>query len=108
VVQLIFPRTIPSPPKEALRGLRTLFLWALVSFLGFHVNDIATEQEPTECTGVIWAFLLSPTQRVRRRDGSKIAMSSSISWKQEFSALLKHMKRRKVSIFVKEIAPVSD
>ncbi|KAJ5746837.1 uncharacterized protein N7511_008533 [Penicillium nucicola] len=48
-----------------------------------------------ECTGVIWAFLLSPTHRVRRRDGSKIAISPSISWKQEFSALFKHLQRRK-------------
>ncbi|KAJ5362552.1 hypothetical protein N7541_003396 [Penicillium brevicompactum] len=48
-----------------------------------------------ECTGVIWAFLLSPTQRVRRRDGSKIAMSSRITWKQEFAALLKHLQRKK-------------
>ncbi|CAI7583587.1 unnamed protein product [Penicillium glandicola] len=48
-----------------------------------------------ECTGVIWAVLLSPTQRVRRRDGSKIAMSSSVSWKQEFAALFKHLQRRK-------------
>jgi hypothetical protein len=56
--------------------------------------------EYTECTGLIWAFLLSPTQRVRRRDGSRIAMSSSISWKQEFAALLKHLQRRKVSILV--------
>ncbi|CAG8040006.1 unnamed protein product [Penicillium salamii] len=48
-----------------------------------------------ECTGVIWAFLLSPTQRVRRRDGSKIIMPSKISWKQEFAALLKHLQRKK-------------
>ncbi|KAF0331950.1 major facilitator superfamily transporter [Colletotrichum asianum] len=48
-----------------------------------------------ECTGVIWAFLLSPTRRVRRRDGAKIPMSPSISWKQEFSALWKHAQRPK-------------
>ncbi|CAG8196454.1 unnamed protein product [Penicillium olsonii] len=48
-----------------------------------------------ECTGVIWAFLLSPTQRVRRRDGTKITMSTSISWKQEFAALYKHLQRKK-------------
>ncbi|TDZ44891.1 UNC93-like protein 2 [Colletotrichum trifolii] len=49
-----------------------------------------------ECTGVIWAFLLSPTRRVRRPNGSEIPMSGSISWKQEFAALWRHMQRRKV------------
>ncbi|TDZ34527.1 UNC93-like protein 2 [Colletotrichum spinosum] len=48
-----------------------------------------------ECTGVVWAFLLSPTRRVRRPNGSKIPMSGSISWKQEFAALWRHMQRRK-------------
>ncbi|KAH6886962.1 major facilitator superfamily transporter [Thelonectria olida] len=48
-----------------------------------------------ECTGVIWAFLLSPTRRVRRRDGSNIPMAGSISWKREFAALYKHVQRKK-------------
>ncbi|KPM37677.1 hypothetical protein AK830_g8888 [Neonectria ditissima] len=47
------------------------------------------------CTGVIWAFLLSPTRRVRRRDGSKIPIAGRISWKQEFKALWRHMQHRK-------------
>ncbi|KAF9881471.1 major facilitator superfamily transporter [Colletotrichum karsti] len=48
-----------------------------------------------ECTGVIWAFLLSPTARVRRRDGSKIPMSPSTTWRREFAALWKHAQRKK-------------
>ncbi|KAF5651421.1 major facilitator superfamily transporter [Fusarium sp. NRRL 25303] len=48
-----------------------------------------------ECTGLVWAFLLSPTKRVRRHDGSKVAMSERASWKQEFAALWKHLQRRK-------------
>nr|RBR00903.1 hypothetical protein FVER53263_01577 [Fusarium verticillioides] len=48
-----------------------------------------------ECTGLVWAFLLSPTRRVRRVDGSKVAMSERASWKHEFAALWKHLQRRK-------------
>ncbi|CZR42805.1 uncharacterized protein FPRO_10108 [Fusarium proliferatum ET1] len=48
-----------------------------------------------ECTGLIWAFLLSPTRRVRRHDGTKVAMSERASWRQEFAALWKHLQRRK-------------
>ncbi|KAG9499492.1 hypothetical protein J7337_007948 [Fusarium musae] len=48
-----------------------------------------------ECTGIFWAFLLSPTRRVRRVDGSKVAMSERASWKDEFAALWKHLQRRK-------------
>ncbi|KAK6213156.1 major facilitator superfamily transporter [Colletotrichum tabaci] len=48
-----------------------------------------------ECTGVIWAIFLSPTRRVRRRNGSKIPMPSNISWKKELLALWRHLQRRK-------------
>ncbi|KAK2030393.1 major facilitator superfamily transporter [Colletotrichum zoysiae] len=48
-----------------------------------------------ECTGVIWAALLSPTRRVRRKDGTKVPMSVRISWKAELIALWRHMQRRK-------------
>ncbi|RKL44800.1 hypothetical protein BFJ72_g3451 [Fusarium proliferatum] len=48
-----------------------------------------------ECTGLVWAFLLSPTRRVRRHDATKVAMSERASWKQEFAALWKHLQRKK-------------
>ncbi|KXJ84741.1 major facilitator superfamily transporter [Microdochium bolleyi] len=48
-----------------------------------------------ECTGMIWALLLSPTKRVRRRDGSMIPMPGRLSWRQELSALWRHLQRRK-------------
>ncbi|CVL08037.1 uncharacterized protein FMAN_09647 [Fusarium mangiferae] len=48
-----------------------------------------------ECTGLVWAFLLSPTRRVRRHDGTKVAISERASWKQEFAALWKHLQRQK-------------
>ncbi|KAK1538386.1 major facilitator superfamily transporter [Colletotrichum paranaense] len=48
-----------------------------------------------ECTGTIWALLLSPTRRVRRRNGAKIPMASSISWKRELIALWRHLQRPK-------------
>ncbi|KAL5587004.1 hypothetical protein ACKRZS_003624 [Fusarium odoratissimum] len=48
-----------------------------------------------ECTGLIWAFLLSPTRRVRRRDSSKVPISERASWKHEFTALWRHLQRRK-------------
>lgn len=50
-----------------------------------------------ECTGVVWAFLLSATRRVRRRDGSRVPMSDELcSWKQEFAALGKQIASKKV------------
>ncbi|KZL80102.1 major facilitator superfamily transporter [Colletotrichum incanum] len=48
-----------------------------------------------ECTGAIWAVLLSPTRRVRRRDGTKVPMAGSISWKRELVALWRHLQRKK-------------
>lgn len=49
-----------------------------------------------ECTGVIWAFLLSKTARVRRRDGSKVEMAGMQTWKQELSALWSYLRLTKV------------
>ncbi|KFY89965.1 hypothetical protein V500_05361 [Pseudogymnoascus sp. VKM F-4518 (FW-2643)] len=48
-----------------------------------------------ECTGVIWAFMLSPTSKVRHADGSKAATSTDISWAAEFQALWKHIQNKK-------------
>ncbi|OWP00206.1 membrane protein [Marssonina coronariae] len=48
-----------------------------------------------ECTGFLWAFLLSPTSRVRRKGGARIPSTERISWKKEFQALGKHLQRRK-------------
>ncbi|KAF5603383.1 major facilitator superfamily transporter [Fusarium pseudocircinatum] len=48
-----------------------------------------------ECTGLVWASLLSPTKRARRLDGSEVSVSERGSWKQEFAALWKHLQRRK-------------
>lgn len=50
-----------------------------------------------ECTGPIWALLLSPTAKVRRRDGCRIPMSETLSWKQELIALWSYLKQPKVS-----------
>ncbi|CAK3917287.1 major facilitator superfamily transporter [Lecanosticta acicola] len=44
-----------------------------------------------ECTGILWAFLLSTTRKVRRRDGSRIEMAARITWRQEFIALKDHL-----------------
>ncbi|KAL5119247.1 hypothetical protein ACEQ8H_002734 [Pleosporales sp. CAS-2024a] len=46
-----------------------------------------------ECTGPIWALLLSPTPKVRRRDGARVSMSRKVTWKQEFSALWAYLQR---------------
>ncbi|KFY92542.1 hypothetical protein V498_04876 [Pseudogymnoascus sp. VKM F-4517 (FW-2822)] len=48
-----------------------------------------------ECTGVIWAFMLSPTSKVRHRDGSKAATSTDITWAAEFQALWMHLQNKK-------------
>ncbi|KAK1977117.1 major facilitator superfamily domain-containing protein [Colletotrichum cereale] len=49
-----------------------------------------------ECTGFIWALLLSPTKNVRRKDGTRPDLSSSgrnITWKAEFEALWAHARQ---------------
>lgn len=48
-----------------------------------------------ECTGVAWALLLSPTARVRRRDGTPVPSTGPVTWRQEFDALWQHAQRRK-------------
>ncbi|ROW07375.1 hypothetical protein VMCG_03782 [Cytospora schulzeri] len=48
-----------------------------------------------ECTGVVWAFLLSPTKKVRRSDGARVPTTGTVTWKAEFSALWQHAQRRK-------------
>jgi hypothetical protein len=50
----------------------------------------------SESTGPIWAFLLSPTRKVRRSDGSRVPFSPDLSWAREFGALWKHALQRKV------------
>lgn len=50
-----------------------------------------------ECTGVIWALLLSPTRKVQRSDGSKIVEPNKITWKQEFRTLWRAMHNKLVS-----------
>lgn len=81
--------------------------WATyLIFVGF--GEISSVSQPSkhlltrvsECTGVIWAVLLSPTQRVRRNNGTKVPMSGKISWKQEFIALGKHFTYKKVNIYL--------
>ncbi|KAJ4346324.1 uncharacterized protein N0V89_010253 [Didymosphaeria variabile] len=48
-----------------------------------------------ECTGVIWALLLSKTAKVRRRDNSKILISKMQTWKQEFVSLGHYLRESK-------------
>ncbi|RMZ71107.1 major facilitator superfamily transporter [Pyrenophora seminiperda CCB06] len=56
-------------------------VWATyLIFLGF------------ECTGVIWALLLSQTRKVRRRDHSKVSMSPLLTWKQEIVTLWTYLR----------------
>lgn len=71
-----------------------------IAFGKSHTSKIVSEvsnEGSIECTGLVWAFLLSPTRRVRRHDATKVAMSERASWKQEFAALWKHLQRKKVS-----------
>lgn len=48
-----------------------------------------------ECTGVFWAFLLSATARVRRRDGTPVPSTGTVTWRGEFDALWQHAQRKK-------------
>ncbi|WWC97353.1 hypothetical protein V866_004232 [Kwoniella sp. B9012] len=45
-----------------------------------------------EASGPIWAFLLSPTKKTRRPDGTKIPTSKEITWKSELKALALHFR----------------
>ncbi|CAN8104344.1 unnamed protein product [Discula destructiva] len=48
-----------------------------------------------ECTGVLWALLLSPTRRVRRRDGSAPSVAAgACTWEGELRALWAHARQR--------------
>ena len=58
-------------------------------------------------TGFIWALLLSPTAKVRRRDGSRIPSSARMSWKEEFVALWRHLQKPRVSRCLSEQQIVS-
>ncbi|KAH8660302.1 membrane protein [Xylariales sp. PMI_506] len=49
-----------------------------------------------ECTGFIWAFLLTPTKRVRHNDGTHIQIAGDLSWKAELKALWKHIQTKKI------------
>ncbi|KAF2217667.1 hypothetical protein CERZMDRAFT_31023 [Cercospora zeae-maydis SCOH1-5] len=50
-----------------------------------------------ECTGIIWAVLLSTTSKVRRRDGTRVpTRSEHTTWKQEFAALGKVMAQKHI------------
>lgn len=91
---ILFPQRVASP------GLHTSFSSALVSFAYSHPSNKELQlKETIECTGVIWAFMLTPTRKVRRRDGSVVATSADISWREEFIALWKHIQRKKVRNF---------
>ncbi|WWD06125.1 hypothetical protein V865_004210 [Kwoniella europaea PYCC6329] len=45
-----------------------------------------------EASGPIWAFLLSPTKKTRRPDGTKIPTSKEMTWKSELKALALHFR----------------
>ncbi|KXS95918.1 hypothetical protein AC578_5207 [Pseudocercospora eumusae] len=102
-----------SYPKQDDRGFY-LGIWAAMrnsgSVIGGAINFATNSKHSSaggiawatylifvgfECTGVIWAFLLSPTKRVRRRDGSKVPMSGKITWKQELQELGKYFTYKK-------------
>ncbi|ODN94672.1 membrane protein [Cryptococcus wingfieldii CBS 7118] len=48
-----------------------------------------------ECTGVIWALLLSATKKVRRSDATRVPYSRDMTWKNEFKALYKHVLNKR-------------
>lgn len=50
-----------------------------------------------EALSIVFAVLLSPTHRVRRRDGTHVPTSGEASWKQEFIILGKHYAQKRVS-----------
>lgn len=91
-----FQRTARRLLREGLPGQRTSFSLGLVSRSAGQYDFSSVTDFLAECTGLVWALLLSPTSRVRRRNGDKVPMSPVASWKQEFVALGKHMMLKKV------------
>ncbi|WWD02381.1 hypothetical protein V865_000420 [Kwoniella europaea PYCC6329] len=49
-----------------------------------------------ESTGWIWALLLTPSEKVRRNDGTRVPISHKISWAEELKALIKHFSNRRL------------
>lgn len=95
-MQLISQQTTASLRLGVLRGSRILFSSPLVRHLPYTTCYGIPTNYSTESTGVLWALLLSPTNKVRRTDGSRVPISEDITWKEEFVALWKHIQRRKV------------
>ena len=89
-----FPTTTRQPPPEVRLPLTDIFerllthtgvAWSTyLIFVAF------------ECTGVIFALLLSPTRKVVRHDGSRVQMPEKLSWKQEISVLGRALREKKV------------
>ncbi|KAH7564377.1 hypothetical protein BM1_01424 [Bipolaris maydis] len=46
-----------------------------------------------ECTGLVWALLLSRTTKVRRRDNSKVNIAPAESWMKELRALATYLQQ---------------
>jgi hypothetical protein len=53
-----------------------------------------------ECVGPPVGFLLSPTAKVRRSDGTRVPSSKAASWGAEFKALWHHLHHKRVSLRV--------
>jgi hypothetical protein len=53
-----------------------------------------------ESSGFLISQLLSPTAKVRRTDGTRVPGTDKQSWKQEFTALWKHLRSPRVSCIV--------
>ncbi|WVW85880.1 hypothetical protein I302_107918 [Kwoniella bestiolae CBS 10118] len=49
-----------------------------------------------ESTGWIWALLLSPSEKVRRNDGTRVPISRKITWAEEMRALIKHFGNKRL------------
>lgn len=97
MLSILRPTTALPVPVASL-GPPTLFLSALVSCKD-ELPILMLMKRLPEASGFIFAFLLSPTKKVRRSDGSHVPYSRDMTWKNEFSALYKHALNKRVSSF---------
>jgi MFS family permease len=50
------------------------------------------------CTTPIFAILLSPTRKVRRRDGTRVNIGAKMNFKHEMIGLWRHIRHPRVSV----------
>ena len=104
---LVVPSTLPTTARTKRQGV---LLGQPISSLSVLVSEHLPHHfaDQAECSGVIWAALLSPTRKVRRSDATPVPTSGDLSWAKEFHALWKHLLHPRVCLLGRTAANESD